>query len=189
MGDGEEAADILVHAGFQFALNTLWQDIHCSLGSYRKKYPLAPILFTGHSLGAAFATLAVARFNGGRAALYTFGSPRVGNRAFCDKVRQQAELGVFRFVNNGDLMTTVPPRERSYEHTCGLMQIDAEGNVVAGCEVEDEQSTGLSQVLHNAANLVRDYIHKQPPPPELMDHAQRRYCYYLWRWAHNGQVP
>ncbi len=184
-----EKQPVLVHSGFQFALDTLWPDIGLCLESYRKRYPGSPILFAGHSLGAAFATMAVARFRGGRAALYTFGSPRVGNKAFCEHVRDRADLGIFRFVNNRDVMTTIPPRERSYEHTNGLVHIGPDGKVMTGCETQDDASSGITEVLHDAAVLLRDYIDKQQPPPELLDHAQRRYCYYIWRWARNGQVP
>ena len=137
-----DGAKARVHAGFQFAFNTTWEDINSCLESYRAKYPQSPIFFTGHSMGAAFATMAVARFLGGRAALYTFGSPRVGNKAFCDEVHKNADLGVFRFVNNRDLMTTLPPREKSFEHTCGLMQIGADGNVSPCCEAVDPLRRG-----------------------------------------------
>ena len=184
-----EGSPARVHAGFWFAFNTEWSDIRCCLESYRAKHPLSPIFFTGHSMGAAFATMAMAQFRGGKAALYTFGSPRVGNKAFCEEVRKNADLGIFRFVNNRDLMTNVPPRERSFEHTCGLMQIGTDGNVTACCEPVDSLSSGVEHVLRNAAAAFKNYIEKLPPPSELMDHAQRRYCYYLWRWAHNGQVP
>lgn len=140
-------------------------------------------------MGAAFASLAIARFNHGRAALYTFGSPRVGNQAFCERVRESADLGIFRFVNNRDVMTMMPPRENSFEHTCGLMKITADGSVTPGCAPAASEPAGVEQLLHDAALALRDYMHKLPPPPELMDHAQRRYCYYLWRWARDGQVP
>ena len=179
----------LVHSGFQFGFNTAWSDIRLALDSYRQSHPTSPILFTGHSLGAAFATLAVERFRGGRAALYTFGSPRVGNKEFCERVRERADLGVFRFVNNDDVMTTVPPREKSFTHTCGLMHIDANGNVEPRTESEDLLHEGIGHIFHDFEKLVRDYVQKLPPPSQLTNHAQRRYCYYLWRWARNGQVP
>ena len=187
--ESSQATAERVHAGFQFAFNTEWDDIRCCVESYRAKYHLSPVFFTGHSMGAAFATMAMARFRGGNAALYTFGSPRVGNRAFCEQVRKNADLGVFRFVNNRDLMTNVPPREKSFEHTCGLMQIGPDGNVAPCCEPVAPPSPGMEQLLREVAIAVKDYLRKRPPPAELMDHAQRRYCYYLWRWARNGQVP
>ena len=181
---------ILVHAGFQLAFNTQWEDIDYCLQSYRARYPLSPIFFTGHSMGAAFATMAIARFKGGRAALYTFGSPRVGNKAFCEEARKKADLGIYRFVNNCDVMTAVPPQEKCFEHTCGLMQIHPDGNVEACCEpVESRSLAGIEEVLRYAAVALKDYVEKLPPPEALMDHAQRRYCYYLWRWARHGQVP
>lgn len=185
----ENDAGILIHAGFQFAMNTAWQDIRCCLESYRRRYPTAPIVFTGHSLGAAFATIAVARFGGGNLALYTFGSPRVGNQVFCDEVQRNADLGVFRFVNNQDVMTSVPPKKRGYEHTCGLIHIGADGGIGPASDVEKEDESGIAWILHEAASVIRDYMDKHPAPPELMDHSQRRYCYYIWRWARNGQVP
>ena len=184
-----EQHNVLVHSGFQFGLNTAWPDIRISLDSYRHSHPASPVFFTGHSMGAAFATLAVERFRGGRAALYTFGSPRVGNREFCERVRERADLGVFRFVNNDDMMTTVPPREKLFTHTCGLILIDADGNVAPGAQSEDGPQEGIGPTLHALEKLVMGYVQKQPPPPQLTNHAQRRYCYYLWRWAHNGQVP
>src|SRR5262249_5655556 len=155
-----EDSTVLVHAGFQFALNTVWEDIEVCLHSYRKKFPMSPIFFTGHSLGAAFATLATARFGGSRVALYTFGSPRGGNREFCQQVRKSADLGVYRFVNNADIMTTVPPGEKAYEHTCGLMKIQSDGTVVPGCETDAKSSDGIAQVLRDAVLVMRDYIEK-----------------------------
>ena len=52
------------------------------------------LLFTGHSLGAAMATLAAAEHAGGAAAvqLYTFGSPRVGDQAFASWARDKLAL-------------------------------------------------------------------------------------------------
>lgn len=190
-GDENSAHDakLLVHSGFQFALDTVWRDISLSLEAYRQKYPPAPVFFTGHSLGAAFATMSVGRFEGGGAALYTFGSPRVGNSAFCEQVHKRADLGICRFVNNRDLMTTVPPRDKSYVHTCGLLHIGPDGSVATDSEMKDPPSASLRQVLREAATAVRDYVRRLPPPVELVDHAQRRYCYYLWRWARNGQIP
>src|SRR6266540_3768969 len=60
--------------------------------------------------------------------LYTFGSPRVGNGAFVEKVRDNATHGQFRFVDNNDLVTRVPPALLWYSHGPAT-HIDSLGSV------------------------------------------------------------
>ena len=67
------------------------------------------VLFTGHSLGAALATIAAAMVATAKTKeLITFGSPRVGNRGFALRTMD----GLFkakRYVHEDDIVTTVPP--------------------------------------------------------------------------------
>lgn len=63
------------------------------------------LLLTGHSLGAALATLAATLELS--AELITIGSPRVGNDEF---VQLRATRAVKRFVNCADIVTRVPPK-------------------------------------------------------------------------------
>jgi hypothetical protein len=178
-----------VHAGFQFALNSVWEQTSALLRDYRAANPAAPIFFTGHSLGAALATLAIARFRGGKAALYTFGSPRVGNKPFCDEVQAKVDLGIRRFVDDHDLVTTVPPKDMFYDHTTGLMHIAQNGDVQPDGVVEDPEWLTVVKVLSTAAAAAEDVLGNEPPPPTLVDHTAGRYCYFLWRWVRDGQVP
>ena len=64
-----------VHRGFKAALDMVWDDIiaHMKECNTTKK----GITITGHSLGAALATLVAGRLNNPNVVLYTFGSPRV----------------------------------------------------------------------------------------------------------------
>ena len=122
-----EPAAPAVHYGFQAALSEVWDQAAQLLTEYRAATG-NEIFFTGHSLGAALATLAIARFNGGNASLYTFGSPRVGNRAFVATLRDRASLGHYRLVDNYDLVTRVPPALRWYSHAANtLYRIEAGG--------------------------------------------------------------
>jgi hypothetical protein len=177
-----------VHLGFQQALNSVWDQTSKMLNDYRAANPAAAIFFTGHSLGAALATLAIDRFNGSRTALYTYGSPRVGNTAFCEEVRSRAELGIHRFVDNHDLVTTVPPKGRFYDHTSGLMHIDQNGDVAPNGVIDDPELVTVAKVLGIAVAAAKGLLGNHPPPP-LVDHSPGRYCYFLWRWARGGQVP
>jgi triacylglycerol lipase len=88
-----------VHGGFKKALLGFWPQILAALRDIDR-----PIFYTGHSLGAALATLA-ASLRPPRA-LYTFGSPRVGDSRF---VRTLASLPVFRIANPRDIVTGLPP--------------------------------------------------------------------------------
>lgn len=181
--------EIGVHAGFQFALNAVWPDVRSKLQNYRAANPDAPIFFTGHSLGAALATIAVARFNDKNVALFTYGSPRGGNKALCEKVREQASLGIYRFVNNQDLVTTVPPQDLFYAHTAGMMHIDNNGNIVPdGAPDNPGELLVIAKCLSCGAAAAKDYVSQAPPPPELVDHSPSRYCYFTWRASNSARA-
>ncbi len=83
-------------------------------------------MFTGHSLGAACATIAAARakyfWPDVDIALITFGSPRVGDKKFVQHVNTVSRIE--RYVNNSDVVTMLPPRIR-YRHTRGLKYINS----------------------------------------------------------------
>jgi hypothetical protein len=81
------------------------------------------VLLTGHSLGAATATLLASLRRPDH--LYTFGSPRVGNDEF---VGALSGIEASRFVDCCDMVTRVPPAtlllDINYEHFGTLNYID-----------------------------------------------------------------
>lgn len=98
-----------VHRGFKDALNEIWPDIVNTLISAKD---VKHVYFTGHSLGAAMATLAAIRCSRlsetpQPAGLYTYGSPKVGNKAFSNFANALCVPGA-RWVNNVDIVTSVP---------------------------------------------------------------------------------
>jgi hypothetical protein len=103
----------LVHRGFAEALGQILPSLTEALAQVSGR-----ILFTGHSLGAALATLlaSIRRPD----FLYTFGSPRVGDSEFVSTLNG---LGNRRFVNCSDIVTRIPPESLlggiKYAH-CGL---------------------------------------------------------------------
>ena len=107
-----------VHCGFYTSLSNVWQKINSTIVDFRD-HKEKSLWFTGHSLGGALATLAVARFrekdipvNG----LYTFGQPRAGDREFARNFNFDFKPYTYRFVNNNDLVTRIPSRSRQYSH-------------------------------------------------------------------------
>jgi triacylglycerol lipase len=107
-----------VHRGFSQALDSVWGQVKRTIEQFQTQGQT--LWFTGHSLGAALATLAVSRLVlaedkpvGG---LYTYGSPRVGDRVFAQNFNNQFKDQSFRFVNHKDIVTRLPPRQAGYSH-------------------------------------------------------------------------
>jgi triacylglycerol lipase len=104
----------IVHRGFQHALDVVWDDIKPEI----EKLGNVPLFMTGHSLGAALATLAAARHT--PKAVYTFGSPLVGNHAFTETLK---DVPIHRVVDDLDGITFVPPSQLGYEHVGKLRHL------------------------------------------------------------------
>ena len=69
-----------------------------------------PVAVTGHSLGGAMAVIVAGflmKMGYTVTDLYTFGQPRVGNKKFVQRV--EAGCNWQRFVNNNDIVPSVPP--------------------------------------------------------------------------------
>ncbi len=101
-----------MHTGFMRAYGGVDQRLQDAVRRAQGGDPDKPILFTGHSLGGALAQIAATDlkekgFN--VASVYTFGQPRVGDRAFSAHYRA---LGLssktYRHVNQGDPVPRLP---------------------------------------------------------------------------------
>ncbi|KAI1214653.1 alpha/beta-hydrolase [Annulohypoxylon truncatum] len=108
----------LTHAGFLTAYNEIADDLLAALKNATAAQPDYKIAFTGHSLGGAVATVAIAyaRKQGYAADLYTYGSPRVGNEAFASFVTDQAG-SEYRVTHLDDPVPRLPPIVLDYRHT------------------------------------------------------------------------
>ena len=106
-----------VHAGFSSALRKIWPRLVLSLGEREGR-----LLYTGHSLGGALATLAATLVPPD--ALYTFGSPRVGDAAF---VALLSRFDCVRMNGCADLVCSVPPGWLGFAHAGSLNYVDRNG--------------------------------------------------------------
>jgi len=125
--------DTVVHKGFWDALDLAWDELMEHIRKFRNQEQ--PIWLTGYSLGGALATLAAFRltqegfpFQG----LYTFGQPRVGSWNFSEVFNQSHRHKVFRFVNNNDFVTFVPPVSLRYAHIGQLCYLTANQKIAHG---------------------------------------------------------
>jgi hypothetical protein len=103
-----------IHGGFRTAYASVARAIQKSI----LKLKDTPLYITGHSLGAALATVATQSLEhhlGIRemiAACYTFGSPRVGDRHY----DREFKSPIYRVVNTTDIVTVIPLLAMGYIH-------------------------------------------------------------------------
>lgn len=156
-----------VHAGFRQDLESIWPVIGSRLDQLHRRRPGRRVWFTGHSLGGALATLAADRY-ARTTGIYTFGAPRVGNRAFAKAFRAPA----FRIVNNNDIVSWLPPPWLGgYRHVGRQILITASGKLVDGpsfpFELSDLARGYLRQVRRardgDLASVVIDSIYDHSP--------------------------
>jgi hypothetical protein len=173
-----------VHEGFFKAFNLFWEihgaEILHQIGD-------RALCLTGHSLGGALATLAAAHLER-VSALYTFGSPAVGNEKFGHVFRQRG-LPMFRFVHGLDLVTTVPLSQMGYQPVGRLVHLSA--GETAALSPSPTQHSLLDSLRHNlgaylqfapaslsqiAMGQLRDLARWVLPDDALTHHAPWNYC-------------
>ncbi len=113
-----------VHAGFKGELDKIYPEIAKWLTNHENK----KIVISGHSLGAAMATLFAARVHedNKNLLLFTFGSPRAGNIEWS---KQFKNIEAYRFVNTNDIVCTVPPYG-FYTHVGELHYMSYKGTIL-----------------------------------------------------------
>ncbi len=151
-----------VHRGFKQALVPHWSLIGGLVPTAPKR-----MLFTGHGLGAALATLAASLRRPDY--LATFGSPRVGDATFA---RRLDGVPHDRFVGCCDLVTRVAPESFGYLHCGRLRYIDRGGAIhfsPSDTEVELDRRTASLEYLPVA--LRKGTVAAR----EMADHAPVNY--------------
>ncbi len=114
-----------VHRGFKSEVDHLWPELETALTDND-----LPLWFCGHSLGGAMATICAGRcflshIASNPEGLFSYGSPRVGDHAYVNYVA----LDHYRFVNNNDVVTRVPPPWMGYRHAGQEVYFDSVGRI------------------------------------------------------------
>lgn len=179
-----------VHEGFAAALDQVWRRLHAALlalpGTCR-------IWLTGHSLGAALASLTAVRIGNHASGVYTYGAPRVGNAAFASRINDTFRHTSIRYVNDHDVVTHVPPPEFGfpdrYSHADHLRWIDPNGQISTTQLTEAEfllNVLGGPAFLLQMVQLCRQGVLIQLPDT-LTDHTPLYYALHTWNdFAANG---
>jgi len=163
-----------VHRGFKAALSEVWNELEDHLTKLQKNN--LKIWVTGHSLGAALATLAAHRY-GNVQGLYTFGSPRVGDQDF----KNDFNVNAYRFANNSDIVTKVPP-SNMYRHVGEFKYIDSEGTIHDNTnrwERRSDEIQGKFKNVFNALGQTQKGLTKVLLDP-IVDHVPTLYATHIW---------
>ncbi len=163
-----------VHRGFKNALDEIWEELFAYLTELERDG--RKIWMTGHSLGAALATLAADRY-GEVQGVYTFGSPRVGNLRFKESYSNRA----YRLVNGSDIVTKIPP-SGFYMHVGELRLIDREGGIFSqpADKISEPPPGGIN--VGRAGSFETKNQDKAPVlvPDAVLDHVPLLYAILIW---------
>ncbi len=161
----------LVHRGFHLALDRVWKEVTACLSSFN-----GPVFYTGHSLGAALATLAASRKP--PTALYSYGSPRVGDKGFALTL---SATRVYRLVNNRDIVPTLPPSigPLAFRHVGELFYITSDSRLLVNPAPETVADCRPTVNILPRIGAARRSWHD--PPRFIADHAPVNYVAHLER--------
>jgi len=115
-----------VHGGFQQEVDDVWMEIVKILDKNSQLKATKDVYFTGHSLGAAMATISATRYQPKE--LFTFGSPRVGGPLFIKNIK----CDHYRMMNNNDIVCRMPPAWLGFVHHGEMIYFDCDGNKADG---------------------------------------------------------
>ena len=165
-----------VHRGFYAEYDKVIPGIKEALAKHDKK-GTKTVWVTGHSLGGAMAVLVAAELQptGG---LHTFGQPRVGNAEF---LKCLDGIKYYRYRNNNDIVTAVPPTWLFFRHGGVLRYINTFGNIRTATWAQrfKDKCRGHWQAL-KSFNLIDGFA----------DHNMGAYHDYLYNMSDSGeQLP
>lgn len=116
--DYPHCGDCEVHKGFYSATMKVIDDVKTAVFELMSQHPSYSVTVTGHSLGAALATLTALELRQAGVTnldMYHMGSPRVGNDEFAAWVSSLNDVN-FRFVHSADIVPHVPPNSFGFHH-------------------------------------------------------------------------
>jgi len=140
--------NVSVDKGFYKALNYVKEPLYKNIDSMMQSYPNYNILITGHSLGGALSTITgfeIVYINGvkpEKIELITFGSPRVGNKAF--KQYMQSMGLSWRTTHYYDIVPHVPEEFLDYIHISQEIWYNEQNNGYKICDDEYSEDDSCS---------------------------------------------
>jgi triacylglycerol lipase len=151
----------LVHYGFCRAAETVYPTVRTLLSVFPRQWR---IWVTGHSLGGAMASLVAHRLAEDGypvRAVYTYGSPRAGDRKF----RNAYRVPNYRFVNDNDLVPHLP-FHLCYHHVGELKLLTHDGELL---EEASHWKHKKRKLVKHAKQVQRAHRHVAEPSLKLTE--------------------
>ncbi|KAJ6561212.1 alpha/beta-hydrolase [Mycena vulgaris] len=150
-----EGLGIKVHDGFQQTFERTADGLLAGVMKALADTGVSKVVVTGHSLGAAVATMTGALIKNAvdpsvEVSVTGFGLPRGGNKEWADFL--DSGVGVTFVSNQNDPVPTVPPRLLGFQHSSGEIHIvdDSQQNFIA-CPGQDNKNCASGNSLLKAS--------------------------------------
>ncbi|KAI8609995.1 Alpha/Beta hydrolase protein [Chytriomyces sp. MP71] len=174
-----QALSSKVHPMFASEYAALRPSLVTALTLYRTQYLSYNLVFVGHSLGAAIATLALVDLVQSSIVAYpnsthlvSFGMPRIGNAAFRESVLALQLGSIFRLVNYGDSVPHYGLQSWGFRHIERQLWINSSQNLVTCDDVNPinagEDTNCMNQLVAAGPTFAhRKYLGFEMWPPSL----------------------
>ena len=150
-----------VHGGFYDDWVALMPGIVNETLRLHNEQPNAQLFVTGHSLGAALAVLSASELHYTQGltitAVYTYGEPRVGNKAFKDFYNQGTHLS-WRVTHNKDPVPKLPPTAFGFTHIQREVFYNEDSSSYKVCDGSGEDKTCSDSTLSTDVNDHLSYL-------------------------------
>ncbi len=165
------------HSGFVEALDWVASDIEAAIEALPRSDSSRPVWVTGHSLGAAIATLYGVDQHKRVAAIYPIGSPRVGGIQFAKNTQDLVD--VYRVINDNDIVPRIPTPP-FYRHIGTPYFITSEGELIVDppfAKKWESRRKGHADLIERLYNEHwRKGNFKAVPADYVVDHSPRLYA-------------
>lgn len=141
-----------IHLGFYYVYQSVATQLLNGLAKLKTKYPQAKLSITGHSLGAAVASICAfdlaLNHNTRIDSVWTFGSPRIGNDAWTQYFHKLIPVH-YRITHYRDVVPHIPFKWMGFMHLTQEVYYDQTCSSYRVCtEREDKTCSNRCSPLH-----------------------------------------
>lgn len=99
--------DVFINSAILNGFEEIKEDVDKLIEDYTEEYDIDNIVFSGHSLGGSIAQVASTYcVTKNKNKIFTFGSPHVGNKGFCEEVANKSQYHI-RYVAKYDVIPEI----------------------------------------------------------------------------------